>query len=64
MLFAEGLQVLAHDVILPDLLVDDEECGVDGQYGSEDDHGQFNVHRVPSQGTTGIRADGKNAGTG
>jgi hypothetical protein len=43
-LFLEAAQVLAHHVILPDLLVDDQECRIDGQRCREQDHGQFHVH--------------------
>ncbi len=37
-LFAEPVKVLAHHVILANLLVDGEECRVDGQHGAEHDH--------------------------
>lgn len=63
-LFPEPVQLLAHCVILADLLVDDEQCGVDGQHCAEHDRGEFNAHRLPPCGTTGVLAKGNCLGRG
>jgi hypothetical protein len=43
-LFLQAAEFLAHHVILPDPLVDDEECRVDGQQRREKDRHQFRIH--------------------
>src|SRR5512136_2151876 len=46
MLIPELLQFLAHHVIFPDLLVDDEECWVEGKHHGENHRDDIVLHRL------------------
>jgi len=52
-LLPEPPEFLAHDVIFPDLLVDDEKCGIDGKHRGKHNRNKFILHRAASPVTTG-----------